>query len=149
MRISDICTQRVVSVTPDASIHEAARMMRQHHVGCLVVVDRANGDRAPVGLITDRDIVLAIVAPDVDPKVLTAGDAMTRDITTCGEDEELFDVLQTMRNVGVRRLPVVDARGRLAGIVTADDAIGALSWHLNELARALTHEQTREMEERI
>lgn len=148
MRIDEICTHDVVEVTPEASIHEAASLMRSRHVGCLVVTDRSGGECIPVGMLTDRDIVVAVVAPDIDAEVLTVGDVMTTPVIVCGAGEDLFEALERMRNAGVRRLPVVDGNGALAGLLSADDVIAALGWHLRELSRALTSEQLREMAQR-
>jgi CBS domain-containing protein len=149
MRVANICTRDVIYVTSSTSIREAATLMRRHHVGSLVVADQPNGERVPVGILTDRDIVLAVVAKGVAADDVTVGDAMTRSIATCGENEDLFDALQTMRGRGVRRIPVVNEQGALAGMLTADDAIGAISSYLLELTRALTREQTLELERRV
>jgi len=144
MRIADICTRDVVQIGPDAPLQEAAETMRKRHVGALVVTEQPNGEQVPVGIITDRDIVLAVVAPAVTPEALTTADVMTRDLATCSEDEELFDAIQTMRKRGVRRLPVLNARGGLAGIVAADDIFTALGTHMRDLSQVLGHEQARE-----
>ena len=144
MRIADICTRDVVQIGPDAPLREAAETMRRRHVGALVVTEQPNGEQIPLGIITDRDIVLAVVAPAVTPEALTTADVMTRDLATCSEDEELFDAIQTMRKRGVRRLPVLNARGGLAGIVAADDIFTALGTHLRDLSQVLGHEQARE-----
>ncbi|MBB5016004.1 CBS domain-containing protein [Rehaibacterium terrae] len=149
MRISDICIRGVVCIAPDASILDAARAMREHHVGCLVVAERRDGDARPLGVLTDRDIVLAVVAPDIDVDVLTVGDVMSPQPHTCREDDDLFGALQTMRRHGVRRLPVVDDEGRLAGIVSADDVIAAFGMEVTELARAFKYQQAREAEQRV
>jgi len=140
MRIEEICNQNVIAIGAEASIHEAARLMRTRHVGCLVVTNDDDGERVPVGMITDRDI---------DAGVLTVGDVMTRPVVVCGLREELFEALERMRGAGVRRLPVVDGHGTLAGLLSVDDIISALGWHLQELSRALTSEQMREMSERV
>ncbi len=149
MRIEEICSHDVVDIEPGASIHEAAHLMRARHVGCLVVVDRPDGEKIPIGMLTDRDIVVAVVSPGIDAEVLTVGDVMTRPVIVCGLREELFEALERMRKAGVRRLPVVDPHGALAGLLSADDIIAALGWHLQELARALTTEQAREMSQRL
>lgn len=149
MRISDICIRGVVCIAPDASVLDAARAMREHHVGCLVVAERRDGDARPLGVLTDRDIVLAVVAPDIAVDVLTVGDVMSPQPHTCREDDELFGVLQTMRRHGVRRLPVVDDDGRLTGIVSADDVIAAFGMEVTELARAFRYQQAREAEQRV
>lgn len=144
MRIADICTHDVIQVAADTSLNEAAETMRKHHVGALVVTEQPNGERIPVGIITDRDIVLAVVAPGVPPETLTAGDVMSHPLVTCREDQELFDAIQTMRQRGVRRLPVLNARGGLAGMVAADDIFTALGSHLRDLGQVLGHEPARE-----
>lgn len=148
MRISDICTRNVVYIGATASVREAAEAMRKNHVGSLVVIDQPNGERIPIGVITDRDIVVAVVAPGVDPQALTVGDVMSRPPATCSEDEDVFDAIQTMRDRGVRRLPVLNPKGGLAGMLSTDDIYGALSTHAGELSHALTQEQVREMQAR-
>jgi CBS domain-containing protein len=146
MRISDICTRDAVHIRAAASVREAAEMMRSRHVGALVVVDQPNGERIPVGMVTDRDIVVSVVAAGVDPVSLAVGDVMTRLPATCGEDEDVFEAIETMCDRGVRRLPVVNAKGGLSGMLSTDDIFGALSAHARELSHALTREQVREMQ---
>jgi CBS domain-containing protein len=145
MRISEICTRNVVHIGATASVREAAQTMRKNHVGALVVIDQPNGERIPIGVITDRDIVVSVVAPGVDPQALTVGDVMSRPPATCGEEQDIFDAIQTMRARGVRRLPVLNAMGGLAGMLSTDDIHGALSMHSGELSHALTHEHVHEM----
>lgn len=149
MRIDGICTGDVVDISANASIREAAHRMRVSHVGCLVVVDRPNGERLPIGMLTDRDIVVSVVSPGIDADVLTVGDVMSRPVTTCSERDDLFEALERMRETGVRRLPVINGAGGLVGLLSADDVVAALGWHLRELSRALTTEQVREMAERV
>lgn len=146
MRISDICTRDAVHVGAAASVREAAELMRKHHVGALVVVDQPNGERIPVGVVTDRDIVVSVVAAGVDPLSLAVGDVMTSVPATCSEDEDVFEAIETMCDRGVRRLPVVNANGGLAGMLSTDDIFGALSTHARELSHALTREQVHEMQ---
>lgn len=148
MRISDICTRNVAHITAAASVREAAEAMRKKHVGALVVIDQPNGERIPIGVVTDRDIVVAVVAPGIDPQAVTVGDVMSRPPATCSEDEEIFDAIETMRHRGVRRLPVLNAKGGLAGMLSTDDIYGALSTHSGELSHALTSEQVHEMQAR-
>jgi len=149
MRIADICTRDVIHVTADASLREAAEVMRHRHVGALVVVERPDGERIPVGILTDRDIVLSVLAPGVDIDALKVADVMNTDLATCRERDGLFDAIRAMRDHGVRRLPVLDSAGGLSGLVAADDIYSALGTHLQELSRALTREQVREMQTRI
>lgn len=148
MRIAEICTHDVVHIGPDASLREAAKTMRNYHVGAVVVASRPNGETVPIGILTDRDIVLAVIAPGVDLDALTVADVMTSSVATCAEDQDLFDAIEIMRERGVRRLPVVNAKGGLAGMVAADDIYGALGMFMRELSRALVYEQVHEMEAR-
>lgn len=148
MRIADICTRNVVHVAADMSVRDAAVHMRSRHVGTLVVVEQPDGERIPTGIVTDRDIVVSVIAADVDLDALTVGDIMTPEPVTCSEDQELFDAVQIMRSHGVRRLPVLNRMGGLAGLLAADDIFAALGIHMTELARAMTSEQVHEMKAR-
>lgn len=148
MRIADICTRQVVHIGATASLREAAETMRTRHVGTIVVVDQPSGERVPVGILTDRDIVVAVVAEDVDVGSLTVADVMSRRVATCSEDQDLFEAIAIMRERGVRRLPVLDAKGGLAGLVAADDVFSALAECLRDLSGALAREQAQEMEAR-
>jgi CBS domain-containing protein len=148
MRAAEICTRHVVCIATSASIREAALKMRNHHVGSLVVADQPNGERVPVGVITDRDIAVAVVAAGIDPDSLTVEDVMSRDVVTCTESESLFDIIATMLARGVRRLPVLNDKGGLAGMISADDVYGALSTHLHMVSHALSRAQAHEMEVR-
>ncbi len=145
MRISDNCSRHVVCADASDTIRDAARSMRHHHVGCLVVVRNEESGRIPCGIITDRDIVLSIVAADVDADSLTVGDVMSGEVAVCHLEETLLDAISIMRRHGVRRLPVLDTRGTLAGIITVDDVYGALGDHLRLLSDALSREQSEEI----
>jgi CBS domain-containing protein len=148
MNISDLYTREVMHIRPQRSVQEAAETMRRCHVGALVVTERPNGEDVPIGIVTDRDIAIAVVAAGVDPAAVTVNDVMTRNVVTCTERQDLFDALASMHRHGVRRLPVVNAHGGLVGMFTADDAFGVLGEMMRELSRALTREQVREMEQR-
>lgn len=148
MRASEICTQQVIYIDRRASVREAAQSMRGHHVGALVIADQPDGERVPAGIITDRDIAVCVVAAGIQPDNLTVEDVMSRDVATCTESEDLFDIIATMLARSVRRLPVVNDNGGLVGMVSADDLYGALSTHLRMLNQAMTREQVREMKAR-
>lgn len=148
MHAAEICTRHVVFVDRKASIREAAQSMRGHHVGALVVTDRPDGECVPVGILTDRDIAISVVAAGIHPESLTVEDVMSRNPATCAETEDLFDIIATMLARSVRRLPVVNEQGALVGMVSADDLYAALSTHLRMLSQALAREQVREMEVR-
>jgi len=127
-------------------VSEAAKLMRQFHVGDIVVTDKGNKHRVPVGLVTDRDIVLEVLAQDLDAANLTLGDIMAGDLVTVREDEGVLQAVQLMRAKGVRRIPVVDKEGTLVGIVSTDDLIDLLAEELGELAKLISREQKREAE---
>jgi len=144
MTLGRICNRETIIARRETSIAEAAQLMRTHHVGDIVVVEEKNGRSVPVGILTDRDLVIEILAKDVDPATVTAGDAMSDRLVTARETESLFEALQRMRAQGVRRMPVVDAEGGLVGIVAADDFLDLLAEEMSELAHLVTREQLRE-----
>ena len=140
----EICS-RIVTIAPrEMAVDDAAGLMRAHHVGCLVVVDDGPAGRRPLGILTDRDIVTAVVAQDVDPKTLRVGDVMSVDVASVREHDTLYDVLATMRSRGVRRLPVLGPHGVLAGILSQDDVLSAIAGQLQALAAVQVREQRHE-----
>lgn len=143
-----ICSREVVFTTRDTTVQAAAKLMRQHHVGTVVVVDDANGRRVPVGIVTDRDIVIEVCAVDLNPKVITVGDIMAPELLTVREGEGLLQTVEIMRYKGVRRLPVVDRDGNLTGIVSIDDLLEALTEQMTEMTRILSREREREAQNR-
>lgn len=144
MAVGEICNREVVIAKKALSVVDAAQLMRQHHVGDLVVVEERNGRRHPVGIVTDRDIVVEVVAAGVNPDALKVGDIMGPEVATVRESEGLFEALRYMRDKGVRRMPVVDRDGGLVGILTLDDLLGLLAEEMTELAKLVSHERQRE-----
>jgi CBS domain-containing protein len=144
MTISEVCNREVVIVQPGDSILDAAQLMRLHHVGDVVVVQDLGSRRIPVGIVTDRDLVIEVMAPELDPTALTVGDIMVPELATVSENASLSDAIELMRAKGVRRLPVTDAIGNLSGILTMDDLLELLAEEMSYLARSVTHEQRRE-----
>jgi CBS domain-containing protein len=145
MPIKDICVRNVMHVGRETTIQVAAQLMRQHHVGDLIVADRDEGGIRPVGIITDRDIVLSVVAPKLDASVMTVGDVMGAELVTCLEDMGVSECMRKMRARGVRRMPIVNERGELVGIVSVDDLIEMLADELTEVSKLIAHEQGREV----
>ena len=148
MPIAEICSRGVVIAAPNDSLRTVAELMRQHHVGSVVVTRDANGVVCPVGIITDRDIVLALVAKDVSPDAVSASDVMSEPLETADENDEVWQVLERMRTRGVRRLPVVGVRGELIGIVSADDLLELVAEEVVSLARIIGREQRQEVSRR-
>jgi CBS domain-containing protein len=148
MAIGEICNREVVVATRDTPVAEVARLMREHHVGDVVVVMEEGGQRTPLGIVTDRDVVVEVVAPGLDPDMLTAGEIMAPDLATVQESTGVCEAIRYMRDKGVRRMPVVSYDGGLAGILTLDDLLELLAEELGALARLVEREHDREVKTR-
>lgn len=148
MSVGDVCNREVVVVDPSESISEAVRLMRELHVGALVVTEQRGAEKVPLGIVTDRDVVVEIMAAAVDPGAVTVADVMNPELVTVAEGADLFDAIETMRSHGVRRLPVVDGRGGLVGVLTVDDLIDLLAEALSGLAALIVREQREESKRR-
>lgn len=144
MAIGEICNREIVVVTRETSVAEAAQLMRQHHVGDVVVVMEEGGRRTPVGILTDRDVVVEVVAVRLDPAALTVGEIMAPELATVREDTGVFEAIRYMRDKGVRRMPVVGEGGDLIGILALDDLLDLLAEELGALARLVAREQNKE-----
>jgi CBS domain-containing protein len=149
MKVGNFCKRDVVVVSAGDSLADAARAMRDRHVGFLIVAETKAGRRIPVGVLTDRDIVVQVVARDVDPRGLCVGDVMTREPAMAAESDDLSVVLQHLRNAGLRRVPIVDEKGALAGVFAIDDAINVVSGLLDDIASAVARQQGIERELRV
>ncbi len=149
MTLREICNREVVFIGRESSIRYAVGLMRSYHVGSVLVVDEDQGRRLPVGLLTDRDIVIELLAKDVELDKVSVGDVMSGEILTAEEEDDILETIQLMRSGGIRRLPVVDKDGGLAGIVTVDDLIDLIAEQLTDLARLIVNEQGRERRARV
>ena len=148
MPVSEICNREVVVVQRNDTALEAAKLMRQHHVGDVLVVEDRNGVRVPVGIVTDRDLIMEIMAPELDDAVITVGDIMAKELVTVKESTGIFEAIQYMRQKAVRRLPIVNESGGLIGILTLDDLLELLSEELLEIAKLVKYEQQKETRSR-
>ena len=148
MQAAELCNRQVVTASRDMSIPDAARLMRDQHVGSLVVTDTREGKAMPVGILTDRDIVIEIISKDISLNEVTVGDIMTYALLKVTEDENIFDVAQRMRARGVRRVPVISETGALVGILALDDMLELLSEELSLLARLTARESEQEQKKR-
>ena len=148
MKIGEICTRIVTFATKNMPLVDAAKLMRQHHVGSLIVVEEESRGRVPVGLLTDRDIVVEVLAPGLDYKNLSVGEIMSSQLVTARESDDMLGVLRLMRKKGIRRMPVVTESGRLAGIVTLDDLLEILAEQMDDLVDAIAGEQAKEVKGR-
>jgi CBS domain-containing protein len=144
MEVGKLCTIDTVCCTRDETVQGAALLMRKHHVGDIVVVDEPDGERCPVGILTDRDIVVSVIALGLDPLGLQVGDIMSDDLLLADEHEDVDALIERMRLRGIRRVPVVGEGGRLAGIVSADDLLGYLAEEMEDLSRISPYQQNHE-----
>lgn len=149
MKVGQHCKRRVVCINSTADIVDAARMMREEHVGFLIVYEQGDDLRKPIGVLTDRDVVLGVVAKEVDAHSVTVRDAMTRQPLIASEGDELGEALQAMRMAGIRRVPVVDGRGALTGVFALDDGIDLITGLLCDIAGSIKSEQRQEWRARV
>src|SRR5437868_1483054 len=119
MPIGDLCKNQVATIERSANVHQAARLMREQHVGDALVCDRKDGRQVPVGILTDRDIVVGLIALDIPTHDVKVEDVMTPTLVTVRSDQGVFETIQLMEKYGVRRLPVIDPNGSLCGIVSS------------------------------
>ena len=148
MSAGEICNREVIVIQRDATIVEAAKLMRQFHVGALIVVEKRDGRQIPAGIVTDRDLVVEVVATELDAAVITVGDIMAAEVFTIKESTASHEAIEFMRRKTIRRLPVVDESGELTGILTLDDALQLLSEELLDLAKLVRYEQKKETRHR-
>lgn len=148
MLLKEICILDVACCARNTSILGAARMMRLHHTGDLIVVDDPSEDRVPVGIITDRDIVLEVLGKELDPYKTTVGEIMSSRLVIAGSSEDTTDAMERMRAHGVRRLPVVDDAGGVIGIITLDDLLKVHAAQATALVEIVSKEQTHEQRAR-
>lgn len=148
MTIGTICNREVITVQRDATVLHAAVLMRQYHVGDVVVIENRKNKTVPIGIVTDRDIVVELVATELNCKVITVGDIIVTKLIVVKDSAGVFEAIQLMANKGVRRLPVVDDDGGLVGIITLDDLLLLLSKELAALNKLVTREQKNEAAKR-
>jgi CBS domain-containing protein len=143
MNVGSLCQRRPVTAKPFDDLIVVSRLMREEHVGCVIVVEPAVRESAfkPVGVVTDRDLVVAVLAKGVDPKALQVSDVMTREPVVAYEEESAGAALRKMRKIGVRRLPVVGQQEELIGVISLDDIIDKLVSELEDAAGSVRSEQ--------
>ncbi len=134
MLVKDIMKTAVITVSPKVPVTEAAFLMREENIGVLVVVEN---ERRPVGIITDRDIVVSVVANNQNPAEILVEEVMTKNLVTVQEDVSVFEILRILGKNSIRRVPVMK-KGRLVGIVSVDDLVVFVVTELSNLAAALS-----------
>jgi CBS domain-containing protein len=144
MLLKDVYMPDVVCCGPATTIIEAARLMRHKHVGDIVVVEDPTGDRIPLGVVTDRDIIVEVLANELDPATTTVTDIMRTPVVIADDGEDTAQAIERMRMHGVRRIPVVGTGGALVGIVTLDDLLKVFAADVGALLEIVTKAQTYE-----
>jgi CBS domain-containing protein len=135
MRLCDLFTKIVVTGRPDESLASIAHLMQEHNIGAVVIVE----DQRPVGIITDRDLAMAVGAQGI-PLQTQVQNVMTRHVIAIPEDAGVFTATKYMRESQVRRLPIVDRQDRLVGIVTLDDLLRCIGRELYNLVEGIKGE---------
>jgi CBS domain-containing protein len=135
MKLNDIFTRTVVTATPEETLATVALRMQEHNIGTVVIVE----DRRPVGIVTDRDLALALGAQGISPQAQVQK-VMSRHVLAIPEDTGIYTATKFMKEREVRRLPIVDREDRLVGIVTLDDLLRFLGRELYNITEGITHE---------
>jgi CBS domain-containing protein len=146
MNVGEMCKKTAVTVRSFDDLSAAAELMRERHIGSLIVVEPGfqPGSLKPTGILTDRDIVIAVLARGAEIAGLRVGDVMSSEVRVVQEDAPMEEALREMRRLGVRRLPVVGSQGQLVGIVTLDDILDVLATQLQDVAGSIRSEQVLE-----
>lgn len=144
MSVGEHCCRMVSVIHPDESVLSAAKLMREHHVGDVVVVEAQPQGNKPVGILTDRDIVLELIAKNIRLEEVTVGDAMSYDLYSLPESMDLLEAVAEMRSRAVRRAPVINDNGFLVGILSIDDVLGILAELLKDLSLLVNKGRRRE-----
>ncbi len=135
MRVGEICTRDVVFCEREATVAQIARLMRERHVGDLIVGQQQEDKLLPVGIVTDRDLVVRVLAGEGGPTGTTAAELMSSPLIHAHEDELVFEAIDRMQANAIRRLPVLDSSGLLVGMLTLDDVVEFLAEELTQIAR--------------
>lgn len=144
MTAKELCTRETIIIYENDNIFEAAKLMKKFHVGDLVVVEESEDGRLPIGIITDRDIVVEVVAFEANPADILVKDVMSKDLLIAKENEDVYDILERMKDKGVKRVPVVDLYGYLVGILSSDDILELISEEINDIVKILYKEVDKE-----
>jgi predicted transcriptional regulator len=144
MKVGEYCTKQTVFVRSNETPLDAALVMREENVGCVVIVDDVKGKLVPVGIITDRDITIEVVAEKVNPLDVTVGDLVFKPLVSVNQEDDLNESLKIMRQKGIRRLPVVDYEGSLVGILAVDDYLALMAEQFNDLVGLFDQELKNE-----
>lgn len=145
MNLSDFCHRDIATIDRDSGVVHAALQMREQHVGSLIIVDRDGEDLRPVGILTDRDLAIEALTSTTTAQQLHVSDIMSDCPATALVDDDALATLHRMRTLGIRRMPIVDHRGSLKGIIAVDDLLQLLAASLGDVAALIVREAGREV----
>ena len=145
MSAGEYCNRDVVVIEKTEPVREVINLMRKNHVGDVVVVEMRENASIPLGILTDRDILVEILAEDVDIDAVTVGDVMSYQLVTINEETQLVDAIKQMRIKGVRRLPVINGQGELQGILSVDDLLEIIVEQLSDIVGLVSKGITNEV----
>lgn len=137
MNIGSICQRRIVGTDSASSLVEAAGLMRDHHVGALVVTTPTPEGLSVSGIVTDRDLVIEVLARGLDASRILIGELARERVVSVSQDDDLDDAIAAMHEGGVRRLLVTDGEEQLIGIVSFDDLMAACALSIDGLAKVI------------
>ena len=141
MNVDSICNRNVVIADQSTDALTAARLMHENHVGTIIIVDDISNTKRPIGIISDRDLVIEVLAKDVSPAQVTLKDAMNQDLICVRDDDDMLETVKIMCLEGIRRVPVVNEQGQLTGILTMDNLFEILANELSNLALLMSREK--------
>jgi CBS domain-containing protein len=145
MNVGNICNRKVIFADVGTNLLDASKLMREHHVGSLIATRRETGGDRPLGIITDRDLVVEVMAEEIEPQSVTLEDAMTRHPLIAYESDDVYEVLERMREKGVRRIPVVNSEDYLVGVLAIDDILRMIFHELGNLVSLVKKEYETEL----
>ena len=148
MNLKKIATRNVVTLAPDATVQEAVKKMREFHVGDIVIVKNVAGKTVPLGILTDRDIVMSTVAFGVAPSSVTVEEIMAPALTAAKTTDSFYHVLNLMKEHGIKRVPLVNPAGTLEGIISSEDIVALLASELTDVVKIKERQHSVEIERR-
>ena len=148
MTLSKIISREVATVEAKATVEEAARLMREVHVGDVVVVKKELGRSVPTGFLTDRDIVMSVIALGLDPKIMLIEDVMSSNLISAKTTDSLQHVIGLMKENGIQRVPVMDPQGELVGIASVHDLLQLIASELTDLTKVFREQHHQETDRR-
>ena len=144
LRAIDICRMDMVTANERTSLYDVAKLMRQNHIGDVVITRSCKAEEIPIGILTDRDIVVHGIACDIALDEVAAGDLSTQDLVTVEPDADIVDIVRTMNAHAVRRI-VVSGGSAYNGIISFDDILWALSQIVSNLSAVTERQIQREI----